>query len=85
MKDISKVRKQIKQKERNKAVMDMIKRRKLGKNQEYTTISSASLEKKENAPVLTDEIEGLNLKDSKGYNKFTSGMKKILAELRQKG
>ena len=85
MKDISKVRNQIKQKEHNEALMDLIKKRKIGKSQDYKAISSASFKKKENAPVLTEEMEGLNLNDSKSYNKFTSGMKKLLAGLKQKG
>ena len=61
MKDISKVRNQIKQKEHNEALMDLIKKRKIGKSQDYKAISSASFRKKKMLQCLLRRWKDLTL------------------------
>ncbi len=84
MKTASDVRKQIQNKEHKEAVMDLVKRREIGKNQEYTQLASADSRRPVNVPEILSYEEGLNLENSNNYNKISTGMKTLLDKVKGK-
>ena len=83
MKTANDVRKQIQDKEHKEAVLNLVKKRGIGKDQEYKQLASAEPRKPVSVPEIVFE-DGLNLDNSNNYKEVKVGMKNLLDKIKGK-